>query len=223
MAGKQKAVAAGLGIGAGLLLALAFTRRGEAMPKKAKAAPRRKPNANQTRAVALAVKYGNTFKIPPSLLIAIMQIESSNNPQAVNMKNPRGGAWGLTQMTLATAQDLTKRFPAVAKKYWPKFDGTGPSLLDPETNVAIGAFHASLLWKRYKDKPGNWLTAGLAWHQGSGNVDRFIEEGGGKINPAKLPPNGKIVFQRLLRQIETNPVVAKAIEQERASGKFAYA
>jgi len=223
MVGKQRGVVVAAGIGAGILAALAFSRRGKAEGMPTKKVITRKPSTDQTRAVALAVKYATIFKAPPSLLISIMQIESRNNPNAVNPKAiERGGAWGLTQMTLKTAQDLTKRYPAVAKKYWPKFDGTGRSLLDPETNAAIGAFHLSLLWKRYQGKPGNWLTAGLAWHQGSGNVDKQLAAGKGKMIVSNMTPKGKIYYGWLLNQIEGNPVVAKAVTAEKKAG-FSYA
>lgn len=214
--GKGTAIAA-VGIGGGLLAMLALSRKSSA------ATETRSVSSNEARAVALSVKWAKQFGAPPSLLIALMKIESNYNPNAKNLKNARGGAWGLTQMTLATAQDLTKRFPAAAKQYWPGFNGTGPSLLDPDTNAAISAYHLGNIWKRYKGRPGNWLTAGLAWHQGSGNIDKQIAQGGGKVNPANLPPNGTTFYNWLKRELTSNPVVAKAITSEEQSGAFTYA
>jgi len=150
-----------------------------------------------------------------------MQIESNNRFDAINMKNARGGAWGICQMTLDTAKDLTKRFQTVAKKYWPRFDGTGQSLLDPETNVALAAFQVGLLWKAFKAKPNNWLVAGLAYHQGSGTISKLLAAGNGRLVPTQIPPNGKIYYAGLQKQQTGNPVVAKAINNERGSG-FAY-
>lgn len=218
----KRAVAA-VGIGAGLLFALALSRR-PAKAAEAPSMPKAEPLTDEKkRIVALAAKYAGIFGAPTSLLLAIFQIESAMKPDSVNLKNPRGGAWGLGQMTLETAKDLTKRFPATAKRYWPKFDGTGQSLLDIETNIAICAYHLSLLWKRYKDRPGNWLTAGLAWHQGSGNIDKQIAAGKGKVVPSNLPPKGRIYYGWLQRELTQNPLVAKAVTGEQESGKFAYA
>lgn len=188
---------------------------------------RKASSAKLTRELAaLATKWANVFGAPPSLLIALMGIESSYNPNVVNTNDRAmkgGGAWGLTQLLLSSAKDLTKRFPDVAKKHWPQWDGTGKGLLDPNTHLAIAAFKLANNWKRYRARPNNWLTAGIAWHQGTGNIDAQLVKGKGQVIPSKLPPYGREYYARLQSQQSTNPVVLAMLNDERQSGRYAYA
>lgn len=65
------------------------------------------------------------FGVDPMQMAAIVQVESSWNPAATNLSGPdgaRGGAWGLSQITLQTA-----------KAYG--FTGSGEDLLDPATSI----------------------------------------------------------------------------------------
>lgn len=169
---------------------------------------------------ALAVKWANTFGAPPSLLVALMAIESSYNPRAKNTNDRAmqgGGAWGLTQLLLTSAEDETKRYPADAKKHWPQWDGTGEGLLDANTHLAIAAHKLARNWARYRDRENRWLTAGVSWHQGTGNVDKQIERGGGRVNPSNLPTFGKEYWNRLERQRTTNLAVVTLMKTERFS------
>jgi hypothetical protein len=176
--------------------------------------------------MASAVKYSKEFGAPSSLLTALMAIESSYNPAAKNTNERAmkgGGAWGLTQLLLTTAKDITARNPNTAKKYWPKWDGTGPGLLKPENHIPIAAFLLAQHWKRFKDKANNWLTTGVSWHQGSGGVSKLITKGGGKLNPAHLPPNGAEYYRRLQVQQAGNPAVKEMLALEQQRGDFHYA
>lgn len=214
---KGKAVAAvAVAGGLGLIGYLAFGGKAEAKaaPKKAATpakAPSNVPRATLTekeKAVALAATYARAFGVPTSLVLALMAV-GGWRPVAL-VKNTRGGAWGYTFITLATAQDLTKRFPAIAAKYWPKFaaNQTGQALLDPAENIAIGAYQMSLQWKRFKD----WYTAALSYYTGAGAMDTLIKQGGGKL-PAKL--TGKVAQQKAAytRVRTADPYVAKALAQ----------
>lgn len=65
--------------------------------------------------------------VPPGVMFAIIEIESNWNPSATNLTGgdaARGGAYGLTQMTLATARHFEPRI-------------TGQELLDPATNLRV--------------------------------------------------------------------------------------
>jgi Transglycosylase SLT domain len=182
MASNRKAVA--VVVGAGGLAALALlTGKAKAEPKQeTKVKPR--PLTEKQQAAALAMKYARAFGIPPSLLLALIAVGGWRGKGHV--ANTRGGAWGYTFMTLATAQDLTKRFPAVAAKYWPKFakSQSAAALLDSAENIALGAYQLSLQWKRFKD----WYTAALSYYTGAGAMDKLVKQGGGKL-PATLPAN----------------------------------
>lgn len=163
---------------------------------------------------ALAVKWANTFGAPPSLLLALMAIESSYNPRATN-KSERamvgGGAWGLSQLLLRDARDESKRFPDMARKYWPQWDGSGEGLLDPNTHLAIAAHKLARNWRVFRD----WMTTGLSWHQGVAGTEKHVARGGGRVEPALLPPHGGEYWKRLDQQRTSNAVVAQALITER--------
>lgn len=76
---------------------------------------------------AAADRYG----VPGALLKAIIGHESQFNPNAKNLTGgdgKRGGSYGLTQMSLATARILG-------------YQGDAAGLLDPETSIQLGAKH----------------------------------------------------------------------------------
>ena len=187
--------------------------------------------ASTTKSAAiapLAAKYAAAFGVPTSLLMALCAIESSYNPKAQNigpvaMAKNRGGAWGLTQLLLVTANDATKRFPAIAKKWWPKWNGTGEGLKDPNVNLAMAAYLLSRLWTRYKARPLPWYVTGVSWNQGAGNMDKFLTRGGGKLDTAVMTSGAKEYYARLQLQANENPAVNQLIAVEQSSGAFRYA
>jgi soluble lytic murein transglycosylase-like protein len=227
----------GLGLGFG---ALAFGTRGASASEHAKrntrpakaSGPGGKgnvpPTAKSAAILPLATKYATAFDVPPSLLMALCGIESSYVPTVSNtsplaVAKGRGGAWGLTQILLVTATDATKKFPKVAAKWWPKWDGTGEGLKDPNVNLAMAAFLLSALWKRFKARPGNWYVTGLSWNQGAGGVEKFLAKGGGKLVPAIMTPGAREYYARLQLQANENEAVNTLIAAEQKSGAFQYA
>jgi hypothetical protein len=212
---KGKAVIIGGGALALLGLAFAGTSHAAEAPKKA---PPKRPMTDKEKAVALALKYASAFGVPSSLVLAILSVQSNWRTNAQNPRNKRGGAWGIGQVTLKTAQDLNTRFPTIARKWWPSWDGTGPGLLDPSVNIAMTAFMLSLAWKRYKARPENWLVTLLSYHQGMGGMDKLLKQGGGKL-PATLPPNATIMKARFNKvRAGGDSVVTRAYQNEHASG-----
>lgn len=221
-------VGAGFGLGT---LAL-MSRNASAAPAVASKSKGRgnvpTPNQNAAKVKALIDKYAPIFGAPPSLLMALAAIESSYNPAAKNvgpvaMAKGRGGAWGLFQFLLSTATAIKAGQPKLSAKYWPRFNGTGPSLLDAETSVAMASYDLGRLWKRFKDKPDPWYVTGLAWNQGAGGLDKFLKRGGGRLTVAALTPGATEYYRRLQTQATTNPAVNTLIASEKASGAFTYA
>lgn len=199
----DKRVVAGGGAAA-LLIAVFVFSGGEAH-----AAEEPKPRAltPKQRAIALAVRYARLFGVPPSLVLALMAVGGWREKGHVS--NARGGAHGYTFMTLATARDLTARFPAQARKYWPHFNGSAESLMDPETNIALGAFQLSLQWKKFHD----WLTAGLSYYTGAGRMATLVRQGGGRL-PASLPADVARQAAAYQRVRTSDPYVKKALAQD---------
>lgn len=142
----------------------------------------------------LVAKYSAIFGVPSSVVLSILSVESGfrrgvSNTSERAMK--RGGAWGISQMTLETANDLTRRYPELARKYWPHFDGTSGTLIDLETNVALATFYLSLAWKRFKD----FYATTLSYHQGVGTVARLLTDP--RPWSEKLPPFGRQYYSML--------------------------
>lgn len=204
---SNKAKAAAV-IGGGAALALLLTRK----PAKADEAPKGKVIALQPRAtlVALATKFARLFKVPTSLVLAIIRAQSANRADAYR-DNKRGGAWGYGQMTLDTAADLTKRYPDVAKKYWPRWNGTGKGLLDPAVNVAMTAFYLSLSWRKYQRSKDAWNATALAYVLGPGAADALMK-GGNLITP--LPAGAAATKARIIKAAQSDPVVKRALANE---------
>jgi soluble lytic murein transglycosylase-like protein len=95
------------------------------MPKKASAPA----IVGEDAWLPLVRRIAQEVGVSEALLAATVKRESNWNPGAVNDTGGdarRGGAYGLAQMTLRTAQGLG-------------YKGEGPGLLDPEVNVRLAA------------------------------------------------------------------------------------
>ena len=114
--------------------------------------------------------WARRFGIPRKVLAGIVRTESNGRRKAKRLTGGdarRGGAWGLTQMTLATANDLVPRVRRSNPEYstiLDRFDGTGPSLFDPDLNLLLAAYklaadHAALGSR-------DWAPAVLAYNRG---------------------------------------------------------
>ncbi len=92
----------------------------------------------------LAAEIAGTEGIPPALFIALVEAESSFDPDAISVK----GAIGLTQLMPATAEEL----------------GVDPE--DPIDNLAGGARYLAAQYRRF----GSWDLALAAYNAGPSRV-----------------------------------------------------
>jgi hypothetical protein len=205
MAAKGKAIAVAV-LGAGLVggLLLQGSGRAEAATK-----PKRKTKAKSLSSADLANKWADRFGIPRTLVLATIYAQSSNNMMAQKANN-RGGAWGLGQVTLATAKEI---YPKV-KGIVPPWDGTGKGLLQPDLNVALTAYYLSLWYKRYQKNRLGWMLAAYAYVLGPGRVQSIMPSPTGSL-PSPLPPDfasTKARYQQALSQAvfrgTAKPIVA---------------
>jgi len=149
----------------------------------------------------LANKWGAVWGVPAGFLLTIMKIESSFRPGLFNTNERAmklGGAWGLMAMTLSTAKGLEPQIRAAAAAQTTsavnrahilaavgRFNGTGQSLLDADTNACFGSFFLAKLYREFKTLD---LVA-AAYHQGAGKVREMQKAK--KAIPEQLPPFGK--------------------------------
>jgi len=215
----------GVGVGAALLVGMsraALASSGN-LPGDAEGL-RKRAKVNPKAAAALVPyvsKWAKVFQYPASLHMALMSIESGYDPNnlpppgASDWANGRGGAWGLSQMLLVTAQGLTKNAPNTAKQYWPTWDGTGKGLQDPQVSLAITGYALGKLWAHYRSNPNAWMLTGLSWNRGQAGVDRLL-------NASNIPGPGAHYYNALAAQRQSNPNVIALVDSEKKGG-YAFA
>jgi soluble lytic murein transglycosylase len=106
----------------------------------------------------LVDQHSRANEVPPELQLALMREESAFNPRAESPAN----ALGLTMVHPATARDLMAR------------EVTREQLLDPQTNLALGARYLAGLLKRYRGV----VPAIAAYNAGGSPVARWLRERG---------------------------------------------
>lgn len=103
------------------------------------------------RFVRLAYAAGQMTKLDPLLILAVMAVESSFNPIAESGM----GAKGLMQVIPQYHQDKLQQS-----------QGSEPNVLDPETNILLGA----RVLREYASKTGGDYVAALGLYGGTGPV-----------------------------------------------------
>ena len=98
------------------------------------------------------------FGVEPSLVAAVIKVESRFDPEATSSR----GAYGLMQLLPETARFVSER------------TGISGDFRDPETNIRIGTRYLSYLQSRYD---GDQRLALAAYNSGEGRVDRWLSRG----------------------------------------------
>ncbi|HET7752723.1 MAG TPA: transglycosylase SLT domain-containing protein [Anaeromyxobacteraceae bacterium] len=118
------------------------------------------PPAYRTEVTRWAPKSG----LEPDLLQAIMREESALDPKVISA----AGAIGLTQLMIPTAQDSATKLKLRGKI-------TAADLMNPATNIRLGAHHLGSLVKRFR---GSAPLAIAAYNVGEAPVRRWVRERG---------------------------------------------
>lgn len=141
---------------------------------------------------ALAQKWGPIFGVPADWIMGVAKVESAFRPGARSTAASdaaRGGSWGSMQVSLATAKglaaELAKLEQAQVKATLRKWDGTGPSLLDPDLGVMFGAYFLSKLKRQLG---ADYARVAAAYNQGAGTVQKLVAAG---RFPVGLTPHGR--------------------------------
>lgn len=105
-------------------------------------------------------KYSKENNIDENLVYAIIKAESNFKEGVVSSS----GAVGLMQLMEPTAKDVAKKMD---------IDFNIDMLYNPSDNIKIGTKYFAILYEKYKNIP----VALMAYNAGSGNVDKWIENG----------------------------------------------
>lgn len=105
-------------------------------------------------------KYSKENDLDENLVYAIIKAESNFKEGAVSSS----GAVGLMQLMETTADDVARKM---------NIDFKIDLLYQAEDNIKIGTKYYKTLYDKYK----NNAVALMAYNAGSGNVDRWIQEG----------------------------------------------
>ncbi|HZI94204.1 MAG TPA: lytic transglycosylase domain-containing protein [Patescibacteria group bacterium] len=129
--------------------------------------------AGQLRAIAQSVaEESRRQEIDPRLLLAVIFSESRFRTDAVSEK----GAIGLMQLLPSTAEDLAAQLDLE----W----GGDARLLDPRTNIALGAYYLKQLMDTFDDNVNLALTA---YNKGPGYVQKMQASGEIETTAANFP------------------------------------
>jgi soluble lytic murein transglycosylase-like protein len=157
---------------------------------------------------ALCAQWAAIWSVPELVLWVVATLESQRVSGAVNDKGAdaeRGNAWGLFQVTHDTARELMSRPELQRFEASRRWDGSGPSLLDPGLNTMLGAYYLGKLWQRYE---GDFAATVSAYKYGPAPIDRILARGGDLA--AELPPEGRNRIRKALelRQAFTGALAA---------------
>ena len=97
------------------------------------------------------------FSLSPTLVFAIIKVESDFNPNAVSNK----GAVGLMQILPTTAEYIAKKLSV------DEYD-----LFEPKTNIRFGVWYLRYLLLRFED----YKTALCAYNAGEGKVASWLKK-----------------------------------------------
>ncbi len=112
--------------------------------------------------------YSQEYKVPSSVIYAVMKSESNFKPDAVS----NAGAVGLMQIMPDTFLWLTKLSKA---------DYAAQEIYEPQANLHLGVFYLSWLYERFND----WELVYAAYNAGHNRVKDWLE------NP-EYSQNGKL-------------------------------
>ena len=105
-------------------------------------------------------EYASKYDVDKNLIFAIIKAESNFNENAIS----NAKAKGLMQVMDSTAKDISKDL---------QIEVDEETILIPEINIEIGTKYISMMISKYK----SINLALAAYNAGSGNVDKWIENG----------------------------------------------
>jgi len=105
-------------------------------------------------------KYSQQYGVDENLIYALIKAESNFEVSAVSNKNAKG----LMQLMPSTADDVARKC---------EIELTDDNILQPDININLGTKYISTLLEKYECME----VALAAYNAGSGNVDKWIDNG----------------------------------------------
>ena len=145
-------------------------------------------------------RYSKEFKVDENLVYSIMKVESKFNKNAVSKRNAKG---------LMQISDITQKWAIVELKL------KEVDIFDPETNIKIGCWYLSKLFKEFKDV--DLVVA--AYNGGSGNVNKWLNNSDYSYDGNQLH---KIPFnetKNYLKKVKDNYIMYKSLYRKEESNE----
>jgi soluble lytic murein transglycosylase len=144
--------------------------------------------------------YSKEFDIDENLVYSIMKVESKFNKKAVSRRNAKG---------LMQISDITQKW-AEDELNLGKVD-----IFDPETNIKIGCWYLSKLYKEFDDLE----LVIAAYNGGSGNVNKWLKNTEYSHDGSKLHDIPFNETKNYLKKVKENYFVYKALYREEESNE----
>ncbi|MGL5755141.1 MAG: lytic transglycosylase domain-containing protein [Paraclostridium sp.] len=139
--------------------------------------------------------YSEEFDVDENLVYSIMKVESKFNKKAVSRRNAKG---------LMQISDITQKWATDELKL-DKVD-----IFDPETNIKIGCWYLSKLYKEFKDV--NLVIA--AYNGGSGNVNKWLSNTEYSYDGSQLHDIPFNETKNYLKKVKENYIIYKSLYRE---------
>ncbi len=149
-------------------------------------------------------KYSEQYDLDPYLVLAVINVESRFRHDAVSPKNARG----LMQITGKTGEWIAGKLQIA--------DYSEEKLFDPQTNIMIGCWYLSTLYREFGDL--DLMLA--AYNAGSGNVSQWLKNSKYSVNGKSLD---KIPFretEQYLVKVKKNLDIYKRLYKNVFAGNF---
>ncbi|MBN8046232.1 lytic transglycosylase domain-containing protein [Paraclostridium bifermentans] len=139
--------------------------------------------------------YSKEFSIDENLVYSIMKVESKFNKNAISNKKAKG---------LMQISDITQKWAQDELKLG-KVD-----IFDPETNIKIGCWYLSKLYKEFNDL--DLVIA--AYNGGSGNVNKWLNDEAYSKDGNKLHEIPFNETKNYLGKVKENYIIYKSLYGE---------
>lgn len=144
--------------------------------------------------------YSKEFDIDENLVYSVIKVESKFNKKAVSRRNAKG---------LMQISDITQNWAEE------ELGLKDTDIFDPETNIKIGCWYLSKLYKEFNDLD----LVITAYNGGSGNVNKWLKNTDYSHDGSKLHEIPFNETKNYLKKVKENYLVYKELYREEESNE----